>query len=377
MVMNSLANILATSAPPGAMEVSMAIREEPLENLDLSYDFLGSLLGEIDPVVGETFKSQVIMARRLVCHGDLQKLVAAKRSLEHLVLGVKGKKWPSDISHVRPSEVTKRGSFWRLMEDWKESQIPSVDLEGRSAEIINATAGLQNNAIALAQGGRPTQQDRALAFNGVLPNGITISLSIVADGCFMLGDIASETAVQSFTQKLFEELLFNFHHSAVEVILIALRFAEQQVAANANRLGGTMFVAYVQVGEEKYIVNVGDSQAWFLSDAGEYTKVTIDHRMWEFDCYAPIRRLGWRLPPEEEGVVSLAEPDIFIPTQELSGHLFLFSDGVFGEIGEMVAKTFPKKPLDLWAKDIIQVMSGLFVDPARLDNMTVNIRRIK
>lgn len=378
--MSQLSTLLVLPQPIIAEGICRAILADPPESLDDSYDSLGEALVGLDLMSGESFQSQLAMMRRLTLQDDLPNLKIARNSLMEIVWGLRWK-WEKSFREAlaekrcRRTKIETRGSFWKWEKNWREPSVASESLEHRPAETIDATADLKKSAVALAQGGRTSQQDRALAFDGILPNGISFSLSIVADGCGPMGDSAAETAVQSFAAKLFEEILFHYQHSLMEAVLVALRFADRQIVEKARDLGGAVFTAYVQVGDEKYIVNVGDSEAWFLSDDGEYTKVTISNSSRDFGRYIPVRLLGWRYPPEEEGAYVLGEPDIFVPTQAMSGLLFLFSDGIDGSIGEQVARAFPHYQLDRMAKEIIQMMSGL-KNPERLDNMAVSVRRI-
>ena len=400
--MSSLAGLFVGSSDVALAEMQYAIMTDPLMELDQAYDFLGNLVMEDDHILGESFHSQLALARRFR-NSDGRKAATAKLSLRHLISGFR-EKWKGVLkrerfecfasaadSVERARKVLQRGSYWRLADvvpeaserSEREGEAPiALLLEGATRAPIIDTPQVRLATVpptmAFAQhiGDRTEQQDKVLTFEGILPDERKIVISIVADGHHSLGGIASATAVQSFVERFFGELLFHSRQAVLQAIFSAVQFADKKVQEKTSFgiWGGTTFVAYIHVGIEKYIVNIGDSRAYFLSDSGEYTQVSIDHSSWADDGrgrYGPIRRLAVRMPVEKGGA-ALGDPDIFIPTQEISGHVFLFSDGVEGLLGKYALGPEQKNSLQQAVDLIIKAM----LTEKKLDNLSASVIRV-
>ena len=394
--MSTLAGLFVGSSDVGLAAMQFAITTDPLLELDGAYDFLGNLVMEDNHILGESFHSQLALARRFR-NSDTRKAKTAQLSLSDLVSGFR-EKWEGVLKKERfecfalaadsveqARKVLQRGSYWRLSDVVPEAgprnlePLPRNPLHIDTPQVRLATVPL---TMAFVQhiGDKTKQQDKVLTFEGILPDERKTVISIVADGYYSLGDIASATAVQTFVQQFFAELLFHPHQVVPQSILNAVQFADKKVQEEIpeRKLGGTTFVAYIQVGSEKYIMNIGDSRAYFLADSGEYAQVSIDHSTWALGRgryspihYAPIRRLAVRVPVEKEGI-TLGEPDIFVPTQEISGHVFLFSDGVEGLLGKYALGPEQKNSLQQAVDLIIKAM----LTEKKLDNLSASVIRV-
>ncbi len=184
-------------------------------------------------------------------------------------------------------------------------------------------------------GDRGYQQDMGFVLEATLPDGRRVRIAIVADGHYNQGDGASYLSISLFTIRFLSALISLPELEVSELI----RFALLETDGEIQRLiedGGSTFTAFVEVGDEKYIANIGDSRTLFLSPEKEYAQVTINHAVWSYSSfagrhgYAFLRDLGNRDGRKFASLTHLsAEPDIFVPATPITGGLvFLVSDGI-------------------------------------------------
>lgn len=115
----------------------------------------------------------------------------------------------------------------------------------------------------------------------------TVALAIVADGMggHLAGDVASQQAVESFSQMMQE----NMHHTTITVdegkMLIRQAIVEAnrriyQLASSDEQYHqmGTTVVAALSIANDIVIAHVGDSRAYLFS-ADKMTALTIDHTL--------------------------------------------------------------------------------------------------
>ncbi len=276
----------------------------------------------------------------------------------------------SDVNtsrNVYPAPTSEPLSEWQVFRKWWRSL--------RHQKPIQATLP-QNIALITHQGSRDSQEDYALAFEGRLPNGAKIKIAVVADGNGLIGGgrMASHSAAQIFLTRLLSHLSLDPLPPLRAAIRESIKYAQSKMAYIPFD-GGTTFVAYLEVGAEKYIVNVGDSRAYFLSPSGEYDQISIDHMLRGSTSFLRVLRGGKAMP---EWVVKAAgvrsEPDLFVPVTQSGGLVYLFSDGVNPTFGKPVPGVDPNRPLQQIAETILDLM---FLTKDSYDNMTIGIVRVE
>jgi len=144
-------------------------------------------------------------------------------------------------------------------------------------------------------GGRGHNEDSYVVVHLRL-NDVNVLIAAVADGVGGLsaGDVASRMGLAAFVSRLVEKL---FSGAAlklddglvVEAIRAAVDYANEVILDNVPR-SGTTLVAAVIVGDIAYIVNVGDSRAYIITD-DEIHQVTRDHSLAWQDLQKEISKL--------------------------------------------------------------------------------------
>lgn len=166
---------------------------------------------------------------------------------------------------------------------------------------------------------------------GPLPN-----LYIVADGMggHKAGDVASRTAIECVTEYVKESTITN----PVTVLKRAIIFANDKILKmsqeNEDFSGmGTTFVAAVVDEDIMYVVNIGDSRLYVISD--EIKQITLDHSLVEeLIRTGQLDRNKGRNHPEKNiitralGIAQEVVPDFFEVTLNKDDKFLLCSDGL-------------------------------------------------
>lgn len=167
-----------------------------------------------------------------------------------------------------------------------------------------------------------------------------ISLGLVCDGMggASAGEIASRLAAETFA-----EVSMNLAEQPEERLRYALERANQEVYCYGwehpdCRGMGTTLVACMVIGEDAYILNVGDSRAYSVGKDGIY-QITRDHSLVE-----ELVRMG-QITPEQarthprRNIITRAlgterdvEGDLFIHKAAPGEMILLCSDGLSNEL---------------------------------------------
>lgn len=418
MVKSSLRALFSRPADLNTSQIFVAMSGTSLDQLDEGYDLLGKALYQADQVTGDSFTSQLALARRLVRAGKLDQAHIAQESLESLVLSLaKGNLLNERLMMFAPRSAVVtamdrrlRGSHWRLKEDVGIQRRPVVFErdEGALEKLLEGVVGSRQfsyrgiieslvfsgieipfdwdvpknvqvqamPAVGMAThiGSRPSQQDMGFVFEAVLPDSRKVRIAIVADGHYNEGDAASYLSILFFTVRFLNGLIAYPGFETSELIHQTLLNIDEELQSEIAD-GGTTFTAFVEVASEKYIVNIGDSRTLFMSPDKEYTQVTISHSVWDpptgkrHGQYAFLRDIGNRDGKKFASLTHLsAEPDIFVPTTPITGGLiYLMSDGIDPTIGADLHSLYPTASPQFVADRMIESMLNSYL---QYDNMT-------
>lgn len=416
----ALRTLLAGESFVRTSEIAQALAEIPLETWGEGTDLddTAQLLMEEEQRLGELFLSQSALVQRLIQEGRLQDADLAKCLLVAFIQEYYGEEGfllghrrfaPSGEVTARLSQVL-RGRHWKLdQEPIAEPprilvEAPPITVSGvvsdanTSRNVYPATpttvrrfskdwllellgykksiqtSPLQNIFLLTHQGPRTTQEDYGLGFEGRLPNGTPIKIAVVTDGNGSEGRKASHYTAQIFLTRLLSYLSLDPLPSLRPAIRESIRYARAQMDQRVSLSGGTTFVAFIQVGDEKIIVNLGDSRAYFLAPSGEYAQITIDHSLKGGIFFLRLLTGGALLSQGHLVIIGVrTEPDLFVPTQPMGGLLFLLSDGIDPVFAGEVGKDLSGAPLREIAETILDMM--LLRGP--YDNMTVGVIRVE
>ncbi|MBN1659571.1 MAG: protein phosphatase 2C domain-containing protein [Anaerolineae bacterium] len=111
------------------------------------------------------------------------------------------------------------------------------------------------------------------------------ALFVVADGMggHQAGEVASRTAVETVIREYYADTEPHPGERLVRAVKVANRAIHDRAAIDPSRAGmGTTLVAAAVVGSRVYVVNVGDSRAYVLTQAGatgtaSLSQITVDH----------------------------------------------------------------------------------------------------
>ena len=169
------------------------------------------------------------------------------------------------------------------------------------------------------------------------------NLYIVADGVggHNGGDIASNMAVRLIPEYFFNQKIdkSNAEYHLREAIQYANKSIFNEAIKRSELQGmGTTVVGFYFLGENLYIINVGDSRAYLLRD-NELYQLTRDHSLvqekvnWgiytrEQAMKDPMKNILVRMVGYEENI----KVDIFVYKVSLHDFLLLCSDGLYGKV---------------------------------------------
>ncbi len=174
------------------------------------------------------------------------------------------------------------------------------------------------------------------------PIGCFPNLYIVADGMggHKAGDRASSYAVTRFVdyaKHSTEKHLFTGMKQLLEKINDEIYKMSMEDDAYAGM--GTTFVVATVVGDQAYIMNVGDSRLYYFD--GSIRQVTLDHSLVE-----ELVRAGELKPSESKthpqkniitkavGVSEAIEPDFFLETMAEGSSILMCSDGLSNMVSD-------------------------------------------
>lgn len=168
---------------------------------------------------------------------------------------------------------------------------------------------------------------------GLLPN-----LYIVADGMggHRAGDFASRFSVSEFEKELKEQKARTIIGSMEGAIrAVNDRLLKEAEAEPEYRGMGTTFVAACIQEETLYVLNIGDSRLYLLSEKGTMRQITQDHSLVEEKILrGEIERKDAKNHPEKNvitralGAMEQVVPDFFEVELEAGDYILLCSDGL-------------------------------------------------
>ncbi len=168
---------------------------------------------------------------------------------------------------------------------------------------------------------------------GLLPN-----LYIVADGMggHRAGDFASRFSVNEFEKELKEQKARTVIGSMEGAIrAVNDRLLKEAEAEPEYRGMGTTFVAACIQNETLYVLNIGDSRLYVLSEKGTIRQITQDHSLVEEKILrGEIERKDAKNHPEKNvitralGAMEQVIPDFFEVELEAGAYVVLCSDGL-------------------------------------------------
>lgn len=168
---------------------------------------------------------------------------------------------------------------------------------------------------------------------GLLPN-----LYIVADGMggHRAGDFASRFSVSEFEKELKEQKARTIIGSMEGAIRTVNDRLLKEAEAEPEYMGmGTTFVAACIQEETLYVLNIGDSRLYLLSEKGTMRQITQDHSLVEEKILrGEIERKDAKNHPEKNvitralGAMEQVVPDFFEVELEAGDYIMLCSDGL-------------------------------------------------
>jgi serine/threonine protein phosphatase PrpC len=169
------------------------------------------------------------------------------------------------------------------------------------------------------------------------------AIFLVADGMggHQAGEVASRWAAEQVTYEYYADADNDPGNSLVRALKAANQTLYDQAQADPAKLGmGTTMVAAVVLGRSVYVVNVGDSRAYFINKR-EIGQITEDHSWVEEQVQAGLmtREQAERHPQRNLitralGSKPAVEVDLFKGTIQEGDILLLCSDGLSGSLSE-------------------------------------------
>lgn len=180
------------------------------------------------------------------------------------------------------------------------------------------------------------------------PVGIFDQLMIVCDGMggHLLGEVASQTAVQTFANYV-NEAQPDSPAYIIESACYAANLEVRKMAEKRKTAGmGTTLVAAGIVNDRVYIANIGDSRLYFLDGDGfTMRQITRDHSFVEEQVEKGLMERGSEEYERQKNIITRAvgiysevEPDIFEFVLHKNRYLLLCSDGLSNMVSEAVIK---------------------------------------
>ncbi len=209
-------------------------------------------------------------------------------------------------------------------------------------------------------------------------------LAVVCDGMGgeRAGQEASRIAIREFFARFNEGFAPNLDTIAVRQLMTASISAANSVIYTTARMnyknfgmGTTCVAAYID-SEYIYVVNIGDSRAYYMDEKGLH-QITSDH------TYVNQLLLEGKIEPEEVkthpkrnmltkavGVEKILKPDFFRMKREEKFTILLCSDGLSGYCSdEEIYEIMKSTPLDEVSKALID----LALSKGGRDNITLAI----
>lgn len=237
---------------------------------------------------------------------------------------------------------------------------------------------------------RPRNEDSCISFvsqaGGTEPLPL-FGLFIVADGMGGHNDghraskLVARTVAKHVLESLYYSLLQEGHNGAPkpvqETMEQAVALANEALSATgAVKEMGTTLTAAVILGNRLFLVHVGDSRAYLMSE-GELSLITTDHTFVqalqdagqltaEEAAIHPNRNLLYR---SLMGDVMQEPVDVFTRSLPQQGTLVLCSDGLWGSIGEQTIAEILDEDIDL--QDKAQRLLDEALEAGGEDNITV------
>lgn len=181
---------------------------------------------------------------------------------------------------------------------------------------------------------------------------LPLGLYIVADGMggHQNGEIASELAIRSIVENIFEEIIAPLlslnpqprDSSFQEVFHNSIEKANHEIVSNSYG-GGTTVTAVLIIGEQMTIAHVGDSRVYAVDPEGGLDPLTRDHslvkRLQELGqitseeaAVHPQRNVLYRALGQGEPF----EPEIISSRRPDEGHLLVCSDGLWSIVDDQL-----------------------------------------
>ena len=178
---------------------------------------------------------------------------------------------------------------------------------------------------------------------GLLPN-----LYIVADGMggHKAGDFASRFSVTEFEKELKEQKARTLIGSMEGAVRLVNERLLKEAAAEPDYEGmGTTFVAACIEQDNLYVLNIGDSRLYLISEKGTIRQITQDHSLVEEKILrGEIERKDAKNHPEKNvitralGAAEQVVPDFFEVELSAGDYVLLCSDGLTNMVEDSVLK---------------------------------------
>lgn len=237
---------------------------------------------------------------------------------------------------------------------------------------------------------RPRNEDSCISFvsqaGGTEPLPL-FGLFIVADGMGGHNDghraskLVARTVAQHVLERLYYSLLQDGHHGAPqpvqEIMEQAVTLANEALSApDSGKEMGTTLTAAIILGSRLFLVHVGDSRAYLMSEA-DLSLITTDHTFVqalqdagqltaEEAAIHPNRNLLYRSLMGE----AMQEPvDVFTRSLPSQGVLVLCSDGLWGSVDEQTIASVLDEDIDL--QDKAERLLEKALEAGGTDNITV------
>ncbi len=210
---------------------------------------------------------------------------------------------------------------------------------------------------------------------GLLPN-----LYIVADGMggHKAGDFASRFSVNEFEKELKEQKARTIIGSMEGAIRLVNDRLLKEAAAEPDYEGmGTTFVAACILENNLYILNIGDSRLYRLSESGTIRQITQDHSLVEEKILrGEIERKDAKNHPEKNvitralGAAEQVIPDFFELELEAGDYILLCSDGLTNMVeDEKIKETVLNNDSEL--KEKVERLIALANENGGRDNISL------
>jgi protein phosphatase len=218
----------------------------------------------------------------------------------------------------------------------------------------------------------------------------SLAVAVVCDGMggAQAGNVASAVAVEAFSSAMENACKDGVPPDCErkqELLRAACRSANTQVfelsRGNDEYYGmGTTLVGAMMLSHEVYVINVGDSRCYILSD-GALTQITSDHSLVQalVDC-GDITQEEARNHPQKNfitralGVEDSVRSDVFSVEYKKGDILLLCTDGLTNTVTDEVLQTELSQPTDL--EETARKLLALAIEQGAPDNVTVVLAQL-